>query len=305
MRRLARSSTWRDGVEDGGRGRRRGEPQGDAELAIEVAAAEGDVVAVGQAEAGVREAMPQGAQHAGLADAGLADGARSCACRALRAQSTRTCLEAGSHSSRSGSPCEGLLPEAEGGGIGVRAATTLTQGDCSESPRKGTRSTTRAVLLTPPPHLFSDRLRACAPPPSAARCHRQSGTASFGIAMAGPFKLPERTPRLSRHPTRSITLGLRRVHPSWIRGTDSADAARARRGSSHRILHAVSIRPDQRGHKDPMNHATRRARVAAASLRSLMQLCPGWANVLASDSDAPAGEPHDSGRDQTRAGSRL
>ena len=44
-----------------------------AELAVEVAAAERGVVAVGQPEAGGRDAVAQRAQHAGLADAGLAD----------------------------------------------------------------------------------------------------------------------------------------------------------------------------------------------------------------------------------------
>src|SRR5438445_4775698 len=62
----------RDRVEDGGGGRRRRQAERDAELAIEVATTEGGIVAVGEAEAGVGDAMAQGAQHAGLADAGLA-----------------------------------------------------------------------------------------------------------------------------------------------------------------------------------------------------------------------------------------
>src|SRR5262245_61944243 len=42
----------RDGVEEAARGGRRRQAEGDAKLAVEVAAAEGGVVAVGQAEAG-------------------------------------------------------------------------------------------------------------------------------------------------------------------------------------------------------------------------------------------------------------
>ena len=61
-----------DGAEEiSGRGAT-GEAESVAELAIEVAPAEGGVVAVGQAEAALRERMTQGAQHARLADAGLA-----------------------------------------------------------------------------------------------------------------------------------------------------------------------------------------------------------------------------------------
>ena len=63
----------RDGVEQaacGGRGR---ELEGRAELAIEVAAAEGGVVTVGEAEAGGGDAVAQRAQDAGLADARLTD----------------------------------------------------------------------------------------------------------------------------------------------------------------------------------------------------------------------------------------
>ena len=43
----------RDRVEDGGGRRRRRETEGDAELAVEIAPAEGDVMAVGEAEAGL------------------------------------------------------------------------------------------------------------------------------------------------------------------------------------------------------------------------------------------------------------
>ena len=74
MRSRPRFSTWSaDRVEDGGRRRGGGQAESLAELAIEVAPAEGGVVAVGQPEAGLRQAMAHGAQHARLADAGLAD----------------------------------------------------------------------------------------------------------------------------------------------------------------------------------------------------------------------------------------
>jgi hypothetical protein len=63
----------RDGVEDGGCGRRGREAEGDAELAVEVAAPEGHVVAVGQAVAALGDALAEGAEDAGLADAGIAD----------------------------------------------------------------------------------------------------------------------------------------------------------------------------------------------------------------------------------------
>ena len=43
------------------------------ELAVEVATAEGGIVAVGQPEAGGGDAVAKRAQHAGLADAGLTD----------------------------------------------------------------------------------------------------------------------------------------------------------------------------------------------------------------------------------------
>src|SRR5215831_3436213 len=62
-----------DGVEDGGGGCRRGQTEGEAQLPIKIAPAEGGVVAVGQAEACLRGAVTQGPQHARLADAGLAD----------------------------------------------------------------------------------------------------------------------------------------------------------------------------------------------------------------------------------------
>ena len=62
-----------DGEEDGrSRGARR-EAESEADVAIEVASAERDVVAVGEAEAILGEAVPQRAQHTRLADAGLAD----------------------------------------------------------------------------------------------------------------------------------------------------------------------------------------------------------------------------------------
>ena len=50
----------------------RREPQGEAELAIEIAAAEGGVVAVGQAKAGLRQPVAQGTQDAGFASTGIA-----------------------------------------------------------------------------------------------------------------------------------------------------------------------------------------------------------------------------------------
>lgn len=61
-----------DRVEDGRGGGLGGEAEGDAQLPIEIAAAEGGVVAVGEAEALPGEALAQSAQDAGLADAGLA-----------------------------------------------------------------------------------------------------------------------------------------------------------------------------------------------------------------------------------------
>ena len=61
-----------DREEERGGGRRGREAEREAELAVEVAAAERGVVAVGQAEAGLGQALAQRAQHAGLADAGLA-----------------------------------------------------------------------------------------------------------------------------------------------------------------------------------------------------------------------------------------
>src|SRR5581483_10249688 len=53
--------------------RRRRQAEREAELAIEVAAAEGGVVAIGEAEAGGGDAMPERAQDTGLADARLTD----------------------------------------------------------------------------------------------------------------------------------------------------------------------------------------------------------------------------------------
>jgi hypothetical protein len=57
-------------VAGGGGGR---QPEGEAELAVEVAAAERGVVRVGQAVAGSGDAVTDRAQDAGLADAGFAD----------------------------------------------------------------------------------------------------------------------------------------------------------------------------------------------------------------------------------------
>jgi hypothetical protein len=63
----------RHGVEEvaGGGGRR--EAEREAELAVEVAAAEGGVVRVGQAVAGGGDAVAERAQDTGLADAGFTD----------------------------------------------------------------------------------------------------------------------------------------------------------------------------------------------------------------------------------------
>jgi len=61
-----------DSVEHGGRGGLRLQPERQAQLPVEVAAAERRVVAVRQAEALLGEAMAQGAQDARLADARLA-----------------------------------------------------------------------------------------------------------------------------------------------------------------------------------------------------------------------------------------
>jgi hypothetical protein len=58
--------------EDGGGAGGGGQAQGETELAVEVAAPEGGVVAVREAEAGRRESVAKRAQDAGLADAGLA-----------------------------------------------------------------------------------------------------------------------------------------------------------------------------------------------------------------------------------------
>jgi hypothetical protein len=60
-----------DRVEDGGGGGRRREAKGDAELAVEVAPTERDVMTVGEAETGLGQARAQRAEDAGLADAGI------------------------------------------------------------------------------------------------------------------------------------------------------------------------------------------------------------------------------------------
>jgi hypothetical protein len=60
--------------EEDGRGRSAGrESESKADVAVEVAPSERDVVAVGKAEAILREAVTQSAQYARLANAGLAD----------------------------------------------------------------------------------------------------------------------------------------------------------------------------------------------------------------------------------------
>src|SRR5580658_1158746 len=61
-----------DGVEQRGGGTAGGQAQGDGELAIEVAAPQGDVGAVGEAKLLGGQRGAHGAQQAGLARAGLA-----------------------------------------------------------------------------------------------------------------------------------------------------------------------------------------------------------------------------------------
>jgi hypothetical protein len=61
-----------DGVEDGGRGGRGREAEGETELAVGVAPSEGGVVAVGEAESLRGQLLAERAEHAGLADAGFA-----------------------------------------------------------------------------------------------------------------------------------------------------------------------------------------------------------------------------------------
>ena len=109
-----------DGVEDGGRGGRRREAEGEAELAVEVAAAEGGVVAVGEAEALLGEAVAQRAQHAGLADAGLAGEQRpSRARRGPRGARRRArAWRAGARGRRRRSPWRRGPREAEVGDLG-------------------------------------------------------------------------------------------------------------------------------------------------------------------------------------------
>ena len=108
----------RHGVEDRGRGRRRRQAQRDAELAIEVAAAERRVVAIGQAEAGVRDAMAEGPQDAGLADAGLTDEKHGAALAERVEQQSTTDLLRGRQPELAVRDLlgEGRLPEPEGGG---------------------------------------------------------------------------------------------------------------------------------------------------------------------------------------------
>ncbi len=62
-----------DGEEEVGRRGGRVQAERVAEVAVEVAASEGGVAAVGESEAGLGEVASQGAQDAGLADAGLAE----------------------------------------------------------------------------------------------------------------------------------------------------------------------------------------------------------------------------------------
>lgn len=62
-----------DAAEDGARIGGDGDTESVAQVAVEVAPTEGDVVAIGQAKAGLRQSLPQGPQHARLADAGVTD----------------------------------------------------------------------------------------------------------------------------------------------------------------------------------------------------------------------------------------
>jgi hypothetical protein len=61
-----------DREEDGRRRGARREAEGETDVAVEVAPAERDVVAVGQTKAVLRQPVTQGAQDAGLAYTGLA-----------------------------------------------------------------------------------------------------------------------------------------------------------------------------------------------------------------------------------------
>jgi len=61
------------GVEDGSGGCRGAEAESETELSVEVSAAEGGVVTIGEAEASGGQAVAKGTQDAGFADAGLAD----------------------------------------------------------------------------------------------------------------------------------------------------------------------------------------------------------------------------------------
>ena len=60
-----------DGEEDITRGGAVGDAEGEAEVAVEIASSEGDVVAVGEADGMALEGVADGAGHAGLAGAGL------------------------------------------------------------------------------------------------------------------------------------------------------------------------------------------------------------------------------------------
>jgi hypothetical protein len=61
-----------DGEKESRSGGGRREPQGEAKLAVEIAAAEGGVVAVGEAETGLRQPVAQGTQDAGFASTRIA-----------------------------------------------------------------------------------------------------------------------------------------------------------------------------------------------------------------------------------------
>src|SRR5215210_3819290 len=66
-----------DRVEDRRRGGRGAEPQGEAELTVEVALTERRVVTVGKTELGWRETVAHGAQDARLAEPGVAEQERA------------------------------------------------------------------------------------------------------------------------------------------------------------------------------------------------------------------------------------
>jgi hypothetical protein len=87
----------RDGEEDGRRGGLGRQAQGQAQLAVEVAPAQGCIVSVGEAEALGGQTLAQRAQHAGFTDAGSPTSSTLWRCWR---ESTSCCLEGGSQRSR-------------------------------------------------------------------------------------------------------------------------------------------------------------------------------------------------------------